>query len=398
VEQGVIGLVAGLRRLASEASDEYTLITLAGHDGWIAPYAEGFARLEPVSQQPFRTSNRLYRKLAARAPWLRRVRLTDRFGRKLAGDAVPESDGTVERLRPDVVHFTFQRGFRTDIPSIYQPWDLQHVHLPGLFSKRERELRDATYGYMCRQAALVVVASRSTRADVIEYFSIPPEKVHVIPVGPLVQLFTQPTPADLAETSARYGLPKQFALFPAQTFPHKNHVRLLEALALLRDRKGLSIDLVCAGRRNEHFPQIERRLRALRLEDTVRFLDYIDPSEMPALYRLARSLVFPSRFEGWGMPIHEAFYAGTPVCCSTASSLPEVAGDAAVMFDPDDTEAMANAIEAVWLDEAVRSELIARGHEQLRGFSLERTARAFRARYRLLSGVELNATDRAEFG
>jgi len=292
------------------------------------------------------------------------------------------------------MHFTFQSGFRTELPSIYQPWDLQYVHLPQFFTPRERALRESIYAQMCEQAELVVVASEWARDDVVSHFGLPESKVHVIPVGPLVELFERPDDDALTRVRARYDLPpRAFAFYPAQTFPHKNHIALLDALAIVRDRDKIEIPLVCAGRLNNHYPVIEQRVRRLKLGDAVRFLDYVDPSEMPALYRLASCLVFPSKFEGWGMPVHEAFDAGTPVACSTATSLPEVAGDAALLFDPDNVDDIAAAVVRIWQDDSLRTQLAEAGRRRVREFSLERTAREFRARYRLLAGAQLESED-----
>jgi glycosyltransferase involved in cell wall biosynthesis len=392
VEQGVIGLVSGLRVL--EGEERYFLLTLPGRDEWIAPYAEGFAERIPArtGEETVR-AQRLRQVVSRHAPGLRRVWRRVARRSPSAAEAVPFSDGVAESLGASVMHFTFQSGFRTDLPSIYQPWDLQYVHLPQFFTPGERALRESTYAQMCEQAAIVVVASEWARRDVISHFGLPESKVHVIPVGPLVELFTRPDDDTLTRVQARYHLPRAFAFYPAQTFPHKNHIALLEALALVRDRDGIQIPLVCAGRRNNHYPVIERRLRRLGLGDAVQFLGYVDPSEMPALYRLASCLVFPSKFEGWGMPIHEAFDAGTPVACSTATSLPEVAGDAALLFDPDNTDDIAAAVLRIWQDDVLQTQLVEAGHRRVREFSLERTAREFRARYRLLAGAQLDPED-----
>lgn len=392
VEQGVIGLVSGLRALKS--AERYFLLTLPGSDEWIAPYAAGFAECVPARARDETVyAQRLRRLVSRQAPALRRVwrRLPARA--PSAAEAVPLSDGVAESLRASVMHFTFQSGFRTELPSIYQPWDLQHVHLPQFFTARERALRESTYAQMCEQASLVVVASQWARRDVMSHFGLADSKVHVIPVGPLVELFARPEDDALTRVRDRYDLPRAFAFYPAQTFPHKNHIALLDALAIVRDRDKIEIPLVCAGRLNNHYPVIEQRVRRLKLGNAVRFLDYVDPSEMPALYRLASCLVFPSKFEGWGMPVHEAFDAGTPVACSTATSLPEVAGDAALLFDPDNVDDIAAAVVRIWQDDSLRTQLAEAGRRRAREFSLERTAREFRARYRLLAGAQLESAD-----
>src|SRR5262249_24210696 len=155
---------------------------------------------------------------------------------------------------------------------------------------------------------------------------------------------------DLADARDRLSLPSEFLLYPAQTWPHKNHERLFEALALIRDRDGVRVAIVCPGRQNEGFPAAWKRAEDLEAADQVLFPGFVTPVELRSLYRLALGLVFPSRFEGWGMPVSEALSAGLPVASSTATGLGDVVGDAGLLFDPDDPEAIANAVRRVWMD------------------------------------------------
>src|SRR5439155_3517680 len=156
------------------------------------------------------------------------------------------------------------------------------------------------------------------------------------------------------------GLPDRYIVYPAQTWPHKNHLRLIEALADLRQR-GTTIPLVSTGRATEHMGAIRRRVDELGLGSQVRFLGYLAPAEFDAVLARATALVFPSLFEGWGLPVVEAFALGIPVACSNAAALPEVARSAALLFDPHNTEAIARSVLRVWQDEALRDELRRRG-------------------------------------
>jgi glycosyltransferase involved in cell wall biosynthesis len=151
------------------------------------------------------------------------------------------------------------------------------------------------------------------------------------------------------------------------------------------------VPTVFSGHRTDAFPAIERRVRELRLEDQVRFLG---PSELKAVYRMARLVAFPSRFEGFGMPVVEAFRLGVPVACSSTTSLPEVAGDAALLFDPGDPDAIAAAIRRLWTDEALRVELVQRGRERVQRFSWDGVARRCRALYRMVGRRPLDLADR----
>jgi glycosyltransferase involved in cell wall biosynthesis len=157
----------------------------------------------------------------------------------------------------------------------------------------------------------------------------------------------------------------------------------------------MEIPLVCSGRLSEFFPRIEKTIETLRLEQQVKFFGFVSPLEVQCLYRLSAGLVFPSEFEGWGQPVIEAFYSETPVVCSNVTSLPEVAGDAALLFDPYSQGEITEAVRRLWQDEAFRQRLITRGRERAKLFTWERTARIFRAHYRRLLGQKLTDEDQA---
>ena len=187
-------------------------------------------------------------------------------------------------------------------------------------------------------------------------------------------------------------------LYPAQYWPHKNHVRLLKSLANLRDKHGIIANLVCTGRRSHDWPRVREQTRALRLDGQVQFLGFVEPGHLRALYRLADFLIFPSLFEGGGFPILEAFQEGAPVACSTATSLPEYGGDAVLLFDPDSTEDMAEAVRRMWSDADLRQSLRTRGSARAQLFTWDQTARTYRALYRKIAGRKLGTEDAALLG
>jgi glycosyltransferase involved in cell wall biosynthesis len=168
---------------------------------------------------------------------------------------------------------------------------------------------------------------------------------------------------------------------------------LLAALAALRTR-GVDNDLVCSGRLTGHYPAIQRRVRELGLESRVHFVGYVDAADLAELYRRARALVFPSWFEGWGLPVVEAFAFDLPVACADNTCLPEVAGGAAALFDPGKPETMVQAILEVWSDEAARVALVEGGRRRAAELSWSRTARIYRAVYRRVAGRSLSDEDR----
>jgi glycosyltransferase involved in cell wall biosynthesis len=296
-------------------------------------------------------------------------------------------------LGVQLVHFTMQQAFLTSVPSIYHPHDLQHIHLPEFFSPAQREAREATYRTYCQQASMVAVSSSWSREDVASHFGLADGKVRVVPLAPATEIYAIPVETDLAEVRRRLRLPDAFAFYPAQTWPHKNHIGLVKALAEVRQRYGVNIHLVCSGTLTPFLPKIEQCIEALGVRDLVHFVGHVSALDLQCLYRLSRCVVIPTRFESASFPLWEAFTARKPAACSDVTSLPAQAGEAALIFDPTDTHAMACAVYRLWTDEPLRSRLIERGVARVAQFSWERTARTFRAHYRRILGTQLSQED-----
>jgi glycosyltransferase involved in cell wall biosynthesis len=386
IQQFVMGLASGLSRL-EDGNEEYLFLSDSRDRAWLEPHLAG--RCKPLDVASGGTAQRTLQRLVAGA--LAAVTKTRVGG--LLPVRIATSDGTIERSGMDVMHFTLQGGFRTAIPSIYQPYDLQHVHLPQFFSPYARKWRDEFYGALARAARSVVVMSSWVKDDVVANLQIPPEKVRVIPWAPVTEEYPDPTDADLDRARKRFGVTDGFALYPAQTFPHKNHLALVDAVALAAKR-GVRIRLLCPGKQNEHYAAIDRRVRSLGLEGLVTFVGYVTPLELRCLYRLTRFVAFPSLFEGGGMPVFEAFSAGVPVACSDVTCLPRQVGDAAILFDPREPGAIADALVRLWSDAELRARLASRGRERVARFTWDRTARTYRALYRQVGGRQLSAEDR----
>ena len=362
---GVQGAAAALidALVRADSGVELALLVYRGHTDWLS---EAARQLELVPVEPPPTTR-------PRAPLLPAVLRNAAPALRIPD--VPQGDGTLEAIGADAVHFTYQNGFRTPVPSVYQPWDLQHVHLPSFFTRRERALRDRWYRALAEQAAAVVVATEWARRDVVTHLGVELDRVHVVPAGPAPFVAAAATEAALTDVRARVG-DAPFALYPASTHAHKNHLRLVEAVGDLRDR-GSDIRVVCVGRETPHAHVIRRRIRNLRLGERVLLLGHVDDPTLRALYSLARCLVFPSLFEGWGLPVTEAFALGVPVACSAATSLPDLVGDAAVLFDPSDTDAVAAAIERVWTEPELRAALTRRGRERAALYTWDAAASRF---------------------
>lgn len=397
VQQWVLGLASAFSSLPP-SDDEYLFLVHAGREAWLTPFVSGACRIVTTAapeHRPSRVSS-FRSQIADRLPAFRTAwrRLTPARSRPIT---LPVSDGTVERLKADIVHFTFQDAFVTDVPSLYQPWDLQHVHLPEFFSNRERARRELTYQAFCTQAARIVTATSWVKSDLVAQYGIPAERIAVVNVPPVTSAYPELTPQAVRAICERLQLPERFLLYPAQTWPHKNHARLFQALAQLR-ADGLRVPLVCSGQRNEHHGAVLRAAREAGIRNDVKFLGFVTPMEMGAVYRSARAMVFPSLYEGWGLPIVEAFQTGLPVACSNVTSLPKLVGNAALVFDPHDAEDIAGAIRHLWIDDAFAAELVRLGHLRGACFSWQRTALTLRAHYRQVAGRAIAKHDRALIG
>jgi glycosyltransferase involved in cell wall biosynthesis len=385
VQQVVAGLASGFASLAE--SRDVRFLTRADH-AWLDPFVGSTNRV--VVAPPTLGSSRrraLYERLSKVVPNLADlIRLAAPIAARVS-IPVPKSDGFLESLQPDLVHFSTQQAFLTSLPSIYQPHDLQHVHLPEYFTRLQRRYRDVTYRAFMAQADLVLVMTEWGRDDLIRTMGVEAKRVAVVPWAPVSGLWS-----DAVTRVAVPQLPDRFIVFPAQTWPHKNHIRLIEALAVLRSRHE-RIDLVAPGRMNEHYPAIRDRAIALGVDDQVHFLGYVGGGVVDALYERAVALVFPSLFEGWGLPVVEAFAHGVPVACADATVLPEVTAGAALLFDPTDVESIANAISRIVGDDGLRAELTQRGLARAAELSWSRTARTCAALYRTVLGRPVDAAD-----
>jgi glycosyltransferase involved in cell wall biosynthesis len=257
--------------------------------------------------------------------------------------------------------------------------DLIYARFPeahaGLREKGMRVLVPAA----ARRADRVLADSLSTRDDLIELLGIARERIDVVPLGLGAVRRAEPLPEP--EVRARLDLgERRVVLSLSAKRPHKNLLALIGALAAIPQAERPV--LVLPGYPTAHEHELRARAQALGVERDVRLLGWIDERELEGIWSLADAFVFPSLYEGFGLPVLEAMARGVPVACSNASSLPEVAGDAALLFDPRDESAIAGAITRLLGDRQLAARLRERGRERVREFTWERTARATIDSYR----------------
>jgi glycosyltransferase involved in cell wall biosynthesis len=206
----------------------------------------------------------------------------------------------------------------------------------------------------------IVCISNHVRGTLLASVDVRPDRVVTIPLG-LLQDFQKSERGVVARLGLTTG---DFLLYPANFWRHKNHRTLFNALRIYRQNHPHShLKVVCTGVPNSHMRTLQVEADTLLPPGTVVFAGYVAPDELKALFEACRGLIFPSLYEGFGMPVLEAMAHEKPVLCSDVSSLPEVAGDAAIYFDPTDARAIASAIEAL-ADDARIAVLVRRGAER----------------------------------
>jgi glycosyltransferase involved in cell wall biosynthesis len=227
-----------------------------------------------------------------------------------------------------------------------------------------------------RGAHRVIAPSASTAHDLTRLLHVPTEKIDVVAEG-VGTSEVAPTDANAVRVRLELG-DREIALSASAKRPHKNLMRLLDAWAVLPTPRPL---LVLPGYPTQHEEELRRHAAQLQITADARFLGWVEPPDLEALYRTARCFVFPSLYEGFGLPVLEAMARGLPVACSDRGSLGEVAGGAALTFDPEDVNSIAQAVSAVLYDEALRARLREAGIRQASLFTWSATAQATAASY-----------------
>lgn len=283
----------------------------------------------------------------------------------------------LRRARVDLLHaLAFVAPLAVPCPFVVTVYDLSFLRYPEAFRPFNRwYLRQFTANSVKRARAVIAI-SESTRQDVINLLGAPPERVHTIYCGADEQF--RPLPAtEIAAFKAARALPETFVLFLGTLEPRKNVDGLIRAYARWREQEPDAPPLIIAGGKGWYYQHIFALVQSLNLMDSVRFADYVPQNELPLWYNAASLFVYPSHFEGFGLPVLEAMACGTPVITSTASSLPEVTGadGAACLVNPADTVALAGAMQQLLVDRDLRLAMSQQGLNRAAEFRWDKTAR-----------------------
>ncbi len=296
----------------------------------------------------------------------------------------------LRQLKADLYHSPYYlMPYRLPIPTLLTIYDLIPLRYPDYFSWSARQIFKWATALAIHTATQITTISQATRSDLLTYYHPNPAKVTPVPLAADPN-FSPQSPEVVTVLRARLNLPEQYILYIGSNKPHKNLVRLIEAWNLVnrkseivnRKSKIVNQKLVIAGVWDARYPQAKTRGEELGLSDSVRFLGPVAEADLPALYSGATTFVFPSEYEGFGLPVLEAMACGAPVACANTSSLPEVAGPAALYFDPLNVTDIASTLNDLLSDPALQAQLRQQSLHQAAQFSWERAAAQILALYR----------------
>lgn len=257
---------------------------------------------------------------------------------------------------------------------------------PGVSTKLDSLIYRRWLPYALKQITGVITISHASKDDINHYLRVPPEKIQVIHLG-VDDAYRPATQADIERVRDHYKLPTPYILYVGSVEERKNLKRILEAYVKIK-QAGFTHQMVIVGPQKWKYHEIMETLARHNLEESIHFTGYVEDEDLPVIYSGADLFVFPSLYEGFGLPPLEAMAAGVPVVTSNVSSLPEVVGDAGMAVDPYDVDALAAAIQQVLTDDGLRAELRAKGLERAKTFTWGRSAYAHLEAYRrLLQGT-----------
>ncbi len=260
------------------------------------------------------------------------------------------------------------------VPTLLTLYDVIPQRYPEYVSFRARMLYQFAHRLALRATTRCTAISEATKKDFIDFYGVKPERIISIPLAAAPH-FRPLSNKEKLKVKTTLQLPDQFVLYLGINKPHKNLLGLLTAWRLIMSNSPESdVKLVIAGAWDSRYPEVRQRTVDWGLEGSVTFLGPVQNEDMPGLYGNASVFVFPSLFEGFGLPVVEAMACGTPVACANTSSLPEVAGSAAILFDPTRPEAIAEAIQNLVKNQSLREMMRIHGLEQARMFTWSRTA------------------------
>lgn len=278
--------------------------------------------------------------------------------------------------RPDVFFTPTHYAPRfCPIPTTISIMDLSYIHFPELFRKRDLYKLKNWTAYSAKKASAIFTISRASKNDILKEYDVDERKIHVTYPGIKLEDTMQDT-VSIEQLRRKYSVEKEYVLFVGTLQPRKNIVRLVVAFAnVVKETKKSNLQLIVVGKKGWLFEEILAAPKKYHIEENVKFLEFVSNEELTTFYKHAACFVLPSLYEGFGLPVLEAMKNSCPVITSNVSSLPEAGGDAALYVDPESVDDITKKIVLVMTDTKKRQEMIKKGHEQVKKFSWEKTAK-----------------------
>jgi len=271
--------------------------------------------------------------------------------------------------------------YRTNVPVITTMHDLQEYHFPEFFNTREKRHRMINNAKAIFDSDHIIVSFNHVKEDIIKYFGIDEDKISVCPPPFAESWFLSKKETSWDELSEKYGLKKDYLLYPAATWKHKNHIGLLKALKKLMN-EGIEINLVCTGNKTGYYQNIKAVIDELGLSDNVRFLGIISEEDLIGLYKNTSLVVITTLYEAGSGPLYEAMRYKVPVVCSNVTSLPETMGDGEFIFDPNNLDEMKEKIAKGLTDEDFKKQNLENSEQRMNVFNKTDYSRPFIEAYK----------------
>lgn len=277
------------------------------------------------------------------------------LGKQLVRDRIELYHGLSNEIPFDII--------KNHVPSVVTIHDLIFLRFPEWYKPIDRKIYTRKAAFSCTNADRVIAISEQTRSDIIHYFNTPEEKIDVVYQGCDPAFYEQWGEAEKQNLSQRYHLPASYILYVGTIEPRKNLLQVIKA----RHMGKLDIPLIIIGRSTPYIKQIQKYIAEHSLQH-ITFLQDVPNKDLPGLYQLAKAFIYPSRFEGFGIPILEALFSRTPVITSSGSCFDEAGGKSSLYVDPDNTDEMIHAIRLVLENEELRSDMQENGYEHAQKF------------------------------
>ena len=292
----------------------------------------------------------------------------------------------VKRSKIKLLHVPIQYSpiYKTSVPVITTMHDVQEFHFPEFFTASERLHRAINSFKSVSESDHIIVSFDHIKSDLMKYYSIPENKVSVCPPPFADDWFATKKETDWQTLEKKYSLTKKYLLYPAATWPHKNHISLLEALKEVQKRTP-DLNLICTGNKTDYYDIIHKKILEFGLENSVKFLGIVPEEDLIGLYKRSELVVIPTLYEAGSGPLYEAMKYKVPVICANTTSLPETVSNAKYIFNPTDVNELSELIIKMINDENEKRENVSNSEKRMKELGGENYLESFGKVYNIIS-------------